>query len=85
MLKLVMRIMKKISIFILLFLCHNSIAPGNTYSQEIPDGPYFGQKAPGFTSQIFAPDIISIKDRFEYVISFSPEGNECCFGVTNFI
>ncbi len=65
-------------VLLLTLTCNSSI-----YSQDIPDGPYFGQKAPGLKPEVFAPHIISMKGRFEYVISFSPDGNECCFGVTN--
>ena len=52
-------------------------------AQEIPDGTYFGQTPPGMTPEIFAPGIISVENRYEYTISFSPDGKECCFGVTN--
>lgn len=53
------------------------------FSQTIPDGPYLGQVAPGSTPEVFAPGIISLDNRYEYVIAFSPDLRECVFGVTN--
>jgi hypothetical protein len=50
---------------------------------QIPKGDYFGQKPPDLKAQVFAPGIISLKNRYEYSITFSADGNECCFGVTN--
>jgi Tol biopolymer transport system component len=44
--------------------------------------PYFGQTPPGDTAEIFAKDVISIKGRYEYGISFSPKGDEIIFGAT---
>lgn len=46
-------------------------------------GPYLDQAPPGLTPEIFAPDIVSLDDRYEYSICFSPDGYECVFGVTN--
>lgn len=44
-------------------------------------GPYFGQKPPGKTPQIFAPGILSLPDRLEDQVAFSPDGDECYFSV----
>ena len=41
-------------------------------------GPYFGQTV-GTTPMIFAPGIVSLTNRLEYQIDFSPDGNECFF------
>lgn len=41
-------------------------------------GPYFGQKPPGTTPQIFAPGIVST-DAHEFGCSFSPDGKEFYF------
>jgi hypothetical protein len=38
---------------------------------------YFGQLPPADTARIFAPDVISLKSRYEQNISFSPDGKEC--------
>jgi len=35
------------------------------------------------TPEIFAPGIISREDRYEYVLTFSPDLEECVFGVTD--
>jgi hypothetical protein len=51
--------------------------------QDIPDGLYLGQEPPGLTPEVFAPDIISLPDRYEYSVVFSPDLDECVFGVTN--
>jgi hypothetical protein len=41
---------------------------------------YFGQTPPGDSAVIFAPGIISLPDRKEQCIVFSPDGKECFFG-----
>jgi hypothetical protein len=46
-------------------------------------GPYFGQKPPGKMPEIFAPGILSLTNRMEARIAFSPDGNECFFTVPN--
>lgn len=46
-------------------------------------GPYFGQKPPGLTPEVFAPSIVSINGRFEGGISFSPDLEEMYFGANN--
>jgi len=40
------------------------------------ENPYFGQKPPGLTPELFAPGVISLNGRYEYGISFSPDLNE---------
>ena len=42
---------------------------------------YFGQTPPGDSAIIFAPGIISLSDRLEGKITFSPDGKECFFTV----
>jgi hypothetical protein len=49
-------------------------------AQTIPlDSLYLGQNLPGDSAIIFAPNIVSLDNRFEGEISFSPVGKECCF------
>lgn len=43
------------------------------------ENPYFGQKPPGLTAEIFAPGVISINGRYEHSISFSPDLDEIYF------
>ena len=43
---------------------------------------YFGQKTPGLSPEIFAPDIISIQGRNEYGISFSPNFEALYYSVS---
>jgi WD40-like Beta Propeller Repeat len=44
-------------------------------------GPYIGQKPPGRTPEMFALGILSLTNRVEARIAFSPDGNECFFTV----
>jgi len=44
-------------------------------------GPYFGQQPPGFEAELFAPDLISQKGRYEFAISFAPGGQRLLFTV----
>lgn len=44
---------------------------------------YFGQKPPGEKAEIFAADLISKADRYEFGCSFSKDGKEFFFGVDN--
>ncbi|MCA9728108.1 MAG: T9SS type A sorting domain-containing protein [Candidatus Eisenbacteria bacterium] len=48
-----------------------------------PHGLYLGETPPGTTPEVFAPGIISLPDRYEYCIVFSPDLSECVFGITN--
>jgi len=43
------------------------------------ESPYFGQKPPGLTPEVFAPGVISINGRSEHGISFSPDLDEVYF------
>jgi len=42
-------------------------------------GDYLGQKVPGMTPELFAPDVISTKDGFELNSVFSPDGRTFMF------
>jgi Tol biopolymer transport system component len=42
-------------------------------------GPYFGQKPPGLTPEIFAPGIVSAAGHFDFAITFTPDGKELYF------
>ena len=46
-----------------------------------PTGPYFGQQPPGFEAETFAPGLISQIGRYEFAVSFSPEGERLLFTV----
>jgi hypothetical protein len=54
---------------------------GCRHSTELAD--YFGQPYPDSIPVIFAPDIVSIKGRFEHGISFTPDTREFAFGILN--
>lgn len=67
------------------FLSFNMvIAQENKESEfSFPDlvGSYMGQKPPGLVAEIFAPGIVSIKGRYDYGVSFSPDLDEIYFSV----
>lgn len=42
-------------------------------------GPYFGQKPPGLIPEVFAPGIVSLKERVQGSVSFSPDLDEMYF------
>ncbi len=50
-------------------------------AQKNSDWKYFGQTPPRDSAVVFAPGIISLKDRNEAMISFSPDGKACYFTV----
>jgi len=74
--------MKKIT-YITLMLCINMIfilyAMENKNDFPKLTGPYLGQKPPGRKPEIFAPGIISTKDKYELNSEFSPKGDEFYF------
>ncbi|MGD2094294.1 MAG: right-handed parallel beta-helix repeat-containing protein [Phycisphaerales bacterium] len=49
---------------------------------EVYADPYLDQQPPGLTPQIFAPDVISLSNRFDFSGSFTPDGNEFYFTVS---
>lgn len=52
-----------------------------SHAQEIPaDSLYFGLTPPGGTPEKFAPGIISLDNRNDLNISFSPDSNEVYYG-----
>lgn len=68
--------MKKIVCSIVLFLLLSITG----FSQDIPtDSLYLGQTPPGDTPVIFASGKISLSNRMESKIVFSPNGKECYF------
>jgi len=78
--------MKQIKYFMLILvftLFLNACNTNNQKSKErdspIIENPYFGQKLPGVTAEIFAPGFVSINGRYDYGISFSPDLNEMYF------
>lgn len=42
---------------------------------------YFGQNPPLDSPQKFASDVVSVKNRLDYGISFSPDGQELAYGI----
>lgn len=48
---------------------------GTASAETTLTGPYLGQKAPGLTAEVFAPNIISTKD-WEYGVVFAPNMKE---------
>jgi hypothetical protein len=48
-------------------------------ASQPPQGAYLGQEPPGLVPQVFAPGFISLANRHESFLTFSPDGNECYF------
>lgn len=67
---------KSLSILLLLILTIN-------YSYSQVDSLYLGLTPPGDSAIIFAPDIVSLDNRFEQSITFSPDRQEIAYGITN--
>lgn len=44
---------------------------------------YMGQEPPGMVPKVFAPGVICLDNRYEQNATFTPDGNEFCFAVTN--
>ncbi len=44
-------------------------------------GPYLGQEAPGLIAELFAPGIVSVTGRYEFALSFAPNGDRLLFTV----
>ena len=44
-----------------------------------PPGPYLEQPLPGDTAVLFAPGLVSVEGRYEFAMSFSPDGRELLF------
>jgi Tol biopolymer transport system component len=69
-------------------VCYAESSSGKTEkaasaATPIARGAYFGQKPPGKTPVLFAAGILSLPNRMEARIAFSPDGNECFFTVPN--
>ncbi len=67
--------MKRAQLWTLMF----SILP-TTVLAQIPYGPYLGQKPPGPEAKVFAPGLVSLPNRRDGTITFSPDGQECFVG-----
>lgn len=63
------------ALFILLFVPLMSLAA----IAQVDTFLYFGQTPPGNTPVVFAPGVISLDNRNESLITFSPDGKECYF------
>jgi hypothetical protein len=56
-----------------------------TTCREMLESPalYFGQAPPGDEPAVFAPGVISLEDRFEQFLLYSPDARGLTFGITN--
>lgn len=66
-------------VFLILFPITGSASPEAGTDGDTLVGPYFGQQPPGDKAVLFAPGIISMEGRYEYALSFSPDGKEILF------
>ena len=71
--------MKRLISLFFLALLSFAMADQEVKSQN-PDLPYLGQKPPGMTPELFAPDIIAT-GYYERDITISPDGTEIFYGI----
>ncbi|WP_272151113.1 hypothetical protein [Tenacibaculum aiptasiae] len=64
---------------LLLNACNSKKKQSKNTNSPTPEVSYFGQKPPGMTPEIFAPEIVSVTGRYEYALSFSPTMDELYF------
>ena len=64
-------------LFILLFACCE-----NEGDFPVLRGPYLGQTPPGMTPEVFAPGIVTTKDRYELNSVFSPKRDEFYYEIS---
>lgn len=69
------------SAFLTLCILSAGIGCGAAGETDKLTGPYFGQQPPGLAAEVFAPDLISQKGRYEFAISFAPGGEQLLFTV----
>ncbi len=65
-------------------ICAVGQSPASSETRDIvlPAGQYFGQPAPGTTPRIFAAGLVSLPNRRETKIAFSPDGQEAFIGAS---
>ena len=74
--------MKKLFSVFCLFIITTVILFTQESDFPVLKGPYLGQKPPGMTPEIFAPGIISTKDKYELNSLFSPKGDEFYYEIS---
>lgn len=65
-----------------LLACTTKKQSSRTSNSPSIESPYFGQKPPGMTPEIFAHGIVSVDGRYEFGVSFSPKMDEMYFSPT---
>jgi hypothetical protein len=74
--------MKTFTLAILLLLCFYGFTPAQTTQLvKSASGNYLNQEPPGLTSKLFAPGLISLKDRYEFGSVFTRDGKEFYYGI----
>ena len=71
---------KAICVGILLSILFVSCINAQQGDFPVLKGPYLGQKPPGMTPDVFAPDVLSTKDFIEMGCTWTPDGREFYFG-----
>jgi Tol biopolymer transport system component len=66
-------------VFLTLSLSSSPASPKADTKTDRLVGPYLGQHVPGDEAVLFAPGVVSIDGRYEYALSFAPDGNEVLF------
>ena len=79
--------MKRICMSVVLVLSVVLVVGKSFAENDFPvlTGPYFGQKLPGSTPEMFAPNLISVEGRYEFGVSFSPDLQEMYFSVLDVV
>jgi Tol biopolymer transport system component len=70
-----------VAVVFILFLIFGASQKRGSSLHQFPHltGKYFGQKVPGNKAELFASGLVSLKGRYEFAPSFSPEGDELLF------
>ena len=68
-----------LSVFVLVLLANACTTP----SQQNKPLAYLGETPPGNEPVVFAPGVVSVANRFDLGISFSPDGHTIAFGVAH--
>ena len=69
--------MKKLNLILITFLLCSSVT-AQEYLQNF-EGDYFGQETPQDSAIMFAPEIVSVTNRYEYGLAISPNHDEYFF------
>ncbi|NRB52323.1 MAG: PD40 domain-containing protein [Saprospiraceae bacterium] len=64
---------------LLIFSCNTDEQDAEKLNRLSQERPYFDQKQPSLTPELFAPGSVPVEGRYEYAVSFSPDLKEMYF------